>query len=160
MKIVTICITVSIVLLPPVTWAGNLMPCEHIKEKLVKGLSYYGKKQTPEFLECVSSYRVCAVADGQVVSSTLIKHMSDKHESTTFVIVQSPKNDAFPVCLIGAYNGGSAAAWSFDAYKILQDKAVRFRGMHKAYARGDAIAPQSAAKMTYEMFDKYAEKLP
>lgn len=146
-------------LFPSLTWAENLMPCEYVKEKLITNLSYYSKEQAPKFLDCVSNYRVCAVADGQVVSATLIKHVPDKYESTNIVIVQSPKNDAFPVCLIGTYSGGSAAAWSFDAYKIINNNAEQFRGMHKAYAQGDAIPPKSAALMTYEMFDKYAEKL-
>jgi len=65
-----------------------------------------------------------------------------------------------PVCLVGSYSGGSAAAWQFSAYKIVDGVAVAFDGMDKAYAQGDAVPPKAAALMTYEMFDKYAVKVP
>ena len=151
-------IVISIVFLPSTPWAGGNMPCEQVKEPLKKTLSYFSKKQTPVFLNCISNYRVCAVAGGRVIASTLIKEIPNIDESTTVVIVQSPPNDELPVCLIGSYSGGSAAAWTFDAYKIINGNAVAFRGMNKAYAQGDAVSPKSAAIMTYEMYEKYAEK--
>lgn len=160
MKIFIKLIVTTLILLPNSSWAEGMMPCEHVPEQITTTLSYYSKKQTPEFLKCMSDFRVCAVADGRVIKSTLIKHIPENYESTTVVIVQSPRNDDFPVCLVGAYSGGSAAAWIFEAYKIIDGKAFAFDGMERAYAQGDAIPPKHAAKMTYEMFDKYAEKLP
>lgn len=140
--------------------AEEVMPCEHVKESITTHLSYYSRDQTADFLKCVSSFRVCAVADDRVVSATLIKHMPDNNERTTVVIVQSPPHDNFRVCLIGSYSGDSAAAWRFEAYKIVNDTAIAFGGMHKAYAQGDVIPPKKAAMITYEMFENYAEKLP
>ena len=76
--------------------AGEKMPCEFVRDRIIASLSYYSKDQTPEFIKCITKFRVCAVADGEVVSATLIKHIPQNYQATTVVIVQSPANDAFP----------------------------------------------------------------
>ena len=150
--------TYLLLLFPIASWASNTMPCEYIKDELTIDLSYYSEKQTPEFLKCISTFRVCAVADGDVVYTKSIKDIKSSQEATTLVILQSPPDVSIPLCLVGSYSGGSSAAWSFKAYKIINGAAIAYSGMHKAYAQGDAVPPKDAAIATYKMFEKYAEK--
>lgn len=147
-----------LMLFPFVSSADPGMPCESIADKLKNKLSYYSEKQTPEFLKCISVYRVCAVADRHVVSAADIKSIKTPYEATTLVIVQSLPYEENPLCLVGIYSGGSAAAWVFEAYIVVDGSAVSYPGMGDAYAQGDAVAPKNAAILTYRMFEKYAEK--
>ena len=90
--------------------------------------------------------------------TTNIQSIKSNYEATTLVIVQSPAEDDAPVCLVGVYSGGSAAAWAFKAYKVVDGEATAYSEMEEAYSQGDAVAPKDAAIETYQMFEKYVGK--
>lgn len=129
--------------------------CEYVKKEIKEGLSYYNKDVTSEFLKCIKTNRVCVSVEGKITGAELAKELSNENEASTYVTLQSPVTDPEPLCLIGYYSGGSAAAWGFDAYKIVDGKALQFGEMYKATFNFDAVPPRSAAEITYEMFKKH-----
>lgn len=154
--LVKICACLLLVF-PIVTLAGSKMPCEAITSELNEYLSYYSKEQAPGFLECVSKYRVCAVADNHVVAAESIQSINTQYAATTLVVVQSPPDEKAPLCLAGIYSGGSAASWMFKAYKVINQDAIAYVGMDDAYAQGDVVSPKDAANVTVSMFNQYAK---
>lgn len=130
------------------------MPCERIGVNVIERLApNIPGAAIASFGGCVREHRVCMIAEGgEVIHAEAVKELS--YETVWGGIVQSPSSEQSPVCLLGSYSGGSAAAWLFDGWSISDSNGVGHMNLEKAGLNSDAV---SARGLGNEIYKAYAQ---
>lgn len=103
------------------------------------------------FWDCTGTSRVCVALfypSVDVVRANSVRELPN-NGSANFGIVQSNAGDEPALCLVGAFSGGSAAAWIFQGWKIEGGRPVPLRGMEKSRMNSDAVPPRALANAIY-----------
>lgn len=122
--------------------ASEHSPCSYLKERIEVDLSYYTPELTDAYMSCIEANRICYIEAHEIGKAELIYKMT-YGDPATHVIVQSPKNEETPNCLIASFSGGSSASWSFSAFKIVNENAIEIpidsHGNGEFQAKGAAL---------------------
>ncbi len=143
----------------PIAQAGE-MPCVKAEKELLRYMSYLNARNEKDFSACIRSYRVCLLTfGGEVLKAQTIRSVRDPGEfdSVTLGIVQTPANEEVTLCLVGAYSGGSAAAWTFDGWQTRNDTTVKLENMSKGRLNSDAVPARTLANIIYDVYDKFGK---
>jgi hypothetical protein len=108
------------------------------------------------FWQCTRTSRVCLVRfypDTEVLRAAAVRDLPSDG-AVNFGIVQSAAGDQPAVCLVGAFSGGSAAAWLFDGWEIQGGRPVPLKGMDRTQMNSDAVPPRTLGNAIYGAYVK------
>jgi hypothetical protein len=86
--------------------------------------------------------------DIEVLRAAAVRELP-RDGTVNFGIVQSAAGDQPAVCLVGAFGGGSAAAWLFDGWEIEGGRPVPVKGMDRTQMNSDAVSPRTLGNAIY-----------
>jgi hypothetical protein len=118
-------------------------PCASVQGE-IRDLASASGDLSPRLLQCTRTSRVCVITfpDVGVLGAESVRDLPIENASS-FGVVQSAPGDRPALCLVGTYSGGSAAAWSFQGWKVEGGRGIPIEGMQRARLNNDSVPPRT-----------------